>query len=309
MNIPKTIHFIAIGGPVMHDLAILLKRRGSVVTGSDIKVEGVSKSKLRDNNLLPTALGWFPDKIHGGLQTIVIGPEVTRDNPELQRAMELTLKVYSYPEFIYSMSSDKHRIVITGSFGKTMITLLILHVLNYHERSFDYVVGEVVHGLDHPVRLSEASLIIIEGQDFMASTIDPTPAFLKYQHHIGVISGIEWQQSMAYPTKEEYTRQFSIFEATTPKGGALIYFELEPVIAALSKVKHADVLYIPYKTHPSQNEDGQEFLIASSKEKFPLKISGKLNLQNISAAKETLKKIGITSEMFYQAIPSFGNSN
>ena len=152
-------------------------------------------------------------------------------------------------------------------------------------------------------------LVVIEGGDFMASALDPTPAFLKYRHHIGVISGIEWQESPAFPTKEEYTKQFTLFESATPKGGTLIYFDLEPVIAALGKVNQADVQYIAYKTHLGQTEDGKEFLLSSAKEKYALKITGKHNFQNISAAKEVLKKIGISSEMFYQAIPSFGSNS
>ena len=309
MTTPQKIHFIAIAQPVMHDLAILQKARGAMITGSDSILAEPAKSKLDRHMLAPPATGWFPEKVHTGLDAVILGPEVGRDNPELQKALALKLKVYSYPEFIYSLSIDKQRVVVAGSYGKTMIALLILHVLNFHKRKFDYVVERTLPDLDQNVRLSDAPLVVIEGGDFMASSLDPTPAFLKYHHHIGVISGIEWQQSTAFPTKEEYTKQFTLFESSTPKGGTLIYFDLEPVIAALGKVNQQDVQYIAYKTHLGQTEDGKEFLLSSTKEKYALKITGKHNFQNISAAKEVLKKIGISSEMFYQAIPSFGSNS
>jgi len=305
MDNPGRIHFIGVGEPVMQDLAILLHQAGCVVTGSDQEIQESAKAKLEAHGLA-TAPGWFPEKILPDLQGVLIGPGVTTDNPELLRAQELNLLIWSYPGYIYEFSQHKHRVVVAGSYGKTMITLLIIHVLKFHNRSFDYVVSKQVPGLTHPVKLSNAPLIVIEGQDFMVSALDRTPAFLKYQHHIGVISGIEWEESKTYPSKEEYVRQFNLFEKATPKGGVIVYFDLEPVIAALSKVKQPDILYIPYKSHPGISVGGEEFLLDSVKDKrYPLKITGKHNLQNISAAQETLKKLGITSDMFYEAIPSF----
>ena len=289
----------------MHDLAIAMKEAGHSVTGSDENIKDLVATKLLNHNLIPEKYGWFPEKIDPSLQVVIIGSHIKAENLELKRALELNLTIYSFPEFIYKKSADKQRLVVTGSHGKTMITSLIIHVLNFHKRKFDYVVNAQVSGIDRQVRLSNAPLIIIEGQEVMASSIDRTPAFLKYQHHIGVISGIEWQKSEDYPTKDEYTRQFGLFGAATPKGGVLVYFELDHVVAVLSHLNRPDVLLVPYKTHASIQENGQEFLITSSKERVPLKITGKHNLQSISAAQEAVKKIGITSEMFYQAIPSF----
>ena len=307
METPQKIHFIAIGGTVMHDLAIALKEAGHSVTGSDENIKDLVASKLLNHNLIPEKDGWFSEKIDPSMHAVIIGSHVKAENAELKRALELKLNIYSLPDFIYRKSVDKQRLVVTGSHGKTMITSIIIHVLNFHNRKFDYMVNAKVSGSEHLVRLSNAPLIIIEGQEVMASSIDRTPEFLKYQHHIGVISGIEWQKSEDYPTKDEYTRQFGLFGAATPKGGVLVYFELDHVVAVLSPLNRPDVLLVPYKTHASILENGQEFLITSSKERVPLKITGKHNLQRISAAQEAVKKIGITSEMFYQAIPSFAD--
>ncbi len=309
MDKKRKIHFTGIANPVVPELAIALLQAGCGVTASAAKTDSdLARNRLIEFGLTPSS-GWSPDNVHPGLDTLVIGPEVEKDNPELLKAQDLNITVCSYPEFIYEeWCKNKHRIVVTGSHGKTMITLLILHILNYHKRKFDYIVAKPVPGLKHSLRISDAPLIIIEGEDGIASTLDPTAIFLKYRHHIGVLSGIEWAASSSYPTKESYTRQFSLFESTTPKGGVLIYFDLEPVVTVLQKVNQPDILYIPYKTHPSTIEGGQEYLVESSAEKHLLKLTGKHNLQNISAAKETVKRLGITSAMFYEAIQTFGGA-
>lgn len=285
----RKFHFTGADDLVMQELAQALQRAGDQVTSS-----GPS---------------WAPDKVTADLNALIISPSVTRDNPELRKAQELKVPVYSYPEFFRQLCRNKHRVVVAGSSGKTMITLLILHVLNHHNRKFDYLLARQVPGVEHSIRLSDAPIVIIEGQDGPCSVLDPTTRFLKYQHHIGLISGIEWQESAAYPTKADYTKQFSQFETSTPKGGVLIYFDLEPVITALGKVNQPDVLYIPYKTHASVYDGGQEYLAESSSERHPFKLTGKHNLQNISAAKETVKKLGITPSMFYEAVQHFGGKS
>lgn len=305
----KTIHFTGIGSPGMFDLAIALKQRGYEITGSGGEApEDLVKERLEEFRLNPKP-GWHPEVLNTGLDAVIISPQVPRDNPELLRALELKIPVMSYPELIFQECANKHRVVIAGSYGKTMIALLIMHVLHYHNRAFDYVLSKPIPGVKDSIRLTDAPLVIIEGVDGKASCLDPTTIFLKYQHHIGVISGIEWSGSTDYASKSEYTRQFSQFETSTPKGGVLIYFDLEPVLAALSKEHQPDVLYIPYKTHPSQLDGSQEFLLESSSERHPVKLSGKHNMQNISAAKETLKKLGITAPMFYEAIRQFGGNS
>lgn len=307
MGNARKIHFTGIDNPVVCDLAIAMRQAGAEVTGSGM-VPAEAKSRL-DAAGIPNAAEWDAGRIVPTLEAVVISPAVKRDNPELHRALEQKIPVYSYPEFIQLECRNKHRVVITGSHGKTMITMVILHVLNYHNRSFDFVLSKPVTGRPSSIQLSDAPLIIIEGQDGLASALDPTTIFLKYKHHIGLISGIEWHASPDYQTKEDYARQFSLFEASTPKGGVLIYFDLEPVVHALKKDSQPDVLYVPYKTHPSVVEGGTEYLVETSSERHPVKLSGKLNMQNFAAAKEALKRLGITTPMFYEAVRQFTGDN
>lgn len=305
MEKSQKFHLIGLGNSQMPDLALALQMAGHSVTGSDDHFSTGASEKLQKNNLMPLKAGWFPENITKDLNKIILSPTVTAGNAELSRAQELNLPIISFAEYIYLHSQDKQRVVIVGSYGKTMITALIMHVLHFHGRKFDYLVSANVPGFDTQLRLSMAPLIVIDSQDARASVLDKTPSFLKYQHHIGVIPGIEWQPSDSYPTKEEYISQFRQFGASTPKGGVLVYFELDSVVAALSKMDRSDVQYIHFKTHPSDYQEGKELLLTEEKQRLPVKITGKHNFQNLSAAQETLKKIGITSEMFYQAVPSF----
>lgn len=305
----RKFHFAGVGSPVMFDLAIAMKKRGHQVTCSDAApLDALAKERLEEFGLLPNG-AWHPEKVAAGLDAFIISPTLPKDNQELQQAMALKIPVMSCPEFIHLECKNKHRVVVTGSHGKTMISILIIHVLKYHKRSFDYVLGRPVPGINDSVKITDAPIVILEGQDGPASTLDPTTTFLTYKHHIGIISGIEWFSSTASSSKEEYTRQYSLFEKATPKGGVLIYFDLEPVVTVLGKEPQPDVLYIPYKTHASQVENGQEYLVESSSERHPVRLSGKVNSQNISAAKETVKKLGITTPMFYEAMRQFGGES
>jgi UDP-N-acetylmuramate: L-alanyl-gamma-D-glutamyl-meso-diaminopimelate ligase len=288
----------------MHDIAIELKKGGYVISGSDESIVPHIQIKLASNDL-KIDQGWNPGRLAPG-QIVVAGPLIRSDNPEITKARELKLEIHSLPDFVYKVCEDKQRLVVTGSSGKSMIIALIIHVLSFHKRQFDFITASWANG--SAVRISSAPLIIIEGQEAI-SVPDRVAAFMRYRHHIGVVSGIEWQRSDDYPTREEYTRQFNLFGQATPKGGILIYVELDHVKAILSPLEKPDVLFVPYKTHASIFENGQEFLLTPSKERVPLKITGKHNLQSISAAQEAVKKIGITSEMFYQAIPSFSLPN
>lgn len=304
MGKSRKLHFTGIGSPVMFDLAIAMKQAGHAVTGADANTpDGVVNARLNEHQLSPDG-AWHPERLSKDLDALIIGPAVQRDNPELTKASELKIPVLSYPEFVYQECVNKHRVVVTGSSGKTMIALLILHVLNYHKRSFDYVLGRSVPGLKDSVKLTEAPVVIIEGLDGPASCLEPATTFLKYQHHIGIISGIEWFGSHS-ASKDEYSKQFSNFEQATPKGGVMIYFDLEPVVGVLSKPPQTDVLYVPYKTHTSLVDGGLEYLTEGA-ERFPIKLSGKHNMQNISAAKETVKRLGITTPMFFEAMRQFG---
>lgn len=305
----EKIHFIAVGGSVMHSLAIALHLKGFIVTGSDDQIYEPSKSKLAEYGLLPREWGWYPEKITSEVDAVVLGMHARKDNPELKKAGELGLKIYSYPEFIFEQIRDKQRIVIGGSHGKTTITSLILHVLKYWNREFDYVVGAQLEGFDHLVKLSDAPVIVIEGDEYLTSPLDPTPKFLKYHHHIGLVSGVQWDHINVFPTIDQYVRQFDLFADNTPKAGTLIYCEEDDMATVICGKERVDVGREEYHTHPSKIVDGTTYLLTGEGE-VPIRIFGRHNMQNISGAKAVLKKIGITGKMFYQAVPSFkGASN
>lgn len=305
----QKVHFIAIGGSVMHNLAIVLKEKGCSVTGSDDEIFEPSLSRLETAGILPEKYGWYPEKITEDLDAVVLGMHAKANNPELLKAQELNLKIYSYPEYIYEQSKDKQRIVIAGSHGKTTITSIILHVLKYHKREFDYLVGARIEGFTNMVKLSDAPIIVIEGDEYLTSPLDRTPKFLKYHHHIGLVSGIEWDHINVFPTIEDYVKQFDYFADATPKAGTLIYCEEDSMATVVCSKEREDVQRIEYKEYPSKIEDGTTYLITPSGD-VPVQIFGKHNMQNLSGAKEVLKKIGITNKGFYKAITSFkGASN
>jgi UDP-N-acetylmuramate: L-alanyl-gamma-D-glutamyl-meso-diaminopimelate ligase len=301
----QRIHFIAIGGSVMHNLAIALKQAGHEVTGSDDEIFEPSRSALVKYGILPEKEGWRPEKITRDIGIIMLGMHAAKDNPELVKAQELGLKIFSFPDYIFEQSRDKQRIVIAGSHGKTTITAMIIHVLTHAKRNFDYVIGGRVRGIEQTVRLSDAPLIVIEGDEYLASALDPTPKFLKYQHHIGVISGIAWDHANVFPTEEEYVRQFDLFADETPKGGILIYCDQDSMALIIGKKERPDVSEISYKSHPHANDPNGRYSLVNNKEKFPVKIFGSHNFQNVSGAKEVLKKLAITNEQFYEAMSTF----
>jgi UDP-N-acetylmuramate: L-alanyl-gamma-D-glutamyl-meso-diaminopimelate ligase len=301
---PKRIHFIAVGGSVMHNLAIALKRAGNEVSGSDDEIFEPARSALKANGLLPAKEGWFPEKITPDIDEVILGMHAQIDNPELLKAQELGIPIRSFPEFIYGRSRDKQRIVIAGSHGKTTITAIIIHVLNHLKRKFDYVIGARVIGLDQTVRLSDAPIIIIEGDEYLSSRLDPVPKFIRYRHHIGLISGVAWDHANVFPTEEDYVRQFDIFSDQTPKGGVLLYCEQDPMAVMIGKKERTDVSAVGYKALPHGMEKGVVYL-TYDKERYPIKIFGSHNYLNLGGARELLRRIGVTYEQFYEAITSF----
>jgi UDP-N-acetylmuramate: L-alanyl-gamma-D-glutamyl-meso-diaminopimelate ligase len=301
----KRIHFIAIGGSVMHNLAIALKEAGHHVSGSDDEITDPSRARLAAHGLLPESQGWHPSQITADLNAVVLGMHARDNNPELLRAQELKIRIYSFPEYIFEASQDKQRIVIAGSHGKTTITAMVAHVLRYFNRDFDYVIGAQLKGFDNTVKLSSAPVIVIEGDEYYASALDPTPKLVRYQHHIGLISGISWDHANVFPDEETYVRQFDIFADATPKGGSIIYCEQDTLALIVGKKERVDVQALSYKAHPHErNERGQYFLTDGTK-RYPVKIFGTHNFQNLGGARELLRRIGITSEMFFEAITSF----
>ncbi len=228
-----------------------------------------------------------------------------KDNPELLKAQNLNLKIFSFPEYIYEHSRDKQRIVIAGSHGKTTITAIIIHVLNYFDRKFDYVIGARVKGVENTVKLSDAPVIVIEGDEYLSSALDLTSKFLRYKHHIGLISGISWDHANVFHAEEEYVKQFDLFADETPKGGTLIYCEQDSLALIIGKKERSGVNAIPYRSHPHSSDSKGQFYLTNGEKKYPIKIFGAHNFQNINGAKEILKRIGITAEKFYEAFSSF----
>jgi UDP-N-acetylmuramate: L-alanyl-gamma-D-glutamyl-meso-diaminopimelate ligase len=301
----QKVHFIAIGGSVMHNLAIALKEAGHEVTGSDDEIFEPSRSTLSKHGLLPAKDGWDPDSLSRDIDVVILGMHASKDNPELLKAQSLGLTIFSFPDYIFEHSRQKHRVVIAGSHGKTTITAIIIHVLTHCKRKFDYVIGARVRGIENTVRLSDAPLIIIEGDEYLSSALDPTPKFLKYQHHVGLISGIAWDHANVFPTEDEYVRQFDLFADQTPKGGILIYCEQDSMALMIGKKERGDVIEIAYKSHSHTSDNNGQFYLTDGKEKYPIKIFGSHNYQNIAGAKEILKRIGVTDEQFFQAIQTF----
>ncbi|MFN8352947.1 MAG: Mur ligase family protein [Spirosomataceae bacterium] len=300
------VHFIAIGGAAMHNLAIVLHQKGFHVTGSDDEIYEPSKTRLANHGLLPEEMGWFPEKIHAGLDAVILGMHARKDNPELLKAQELGLRIFSYPEYIFEQSRNKQRIVIAGSHGKTTTTSMVLHVLNYLGRKFDYLVGARIEGFDNMVKLSDdAPIIVIEGDEYFSSPIDRRPKFLHYQPHIALISGIAWDHINVYPEFENYVHQFELLADAIPKAGFLIYDKTDDLLSVLCRKERPDVQAIGYKAHPHVIREGKTYLITPQNQEVSVEVFGEHNMKNLSGAKAICERIGIEAEPFYEAIQSF----
>ncbi|NBG65867.1 UDP-N-acetylmuramate--L-alanine ligase [Acidiluteibacter ferrifornacis] len=298
------VHFIAIGGSAMHNLALALHSKGYTVSGSDDQIFEPSYSRLDKVGILPTEMGWRPELISSDLDAIILGMHARKDNPELLKAQELGLKIYSYPEYIYEQSKDKQRVVIGGSHGKTSITSMILHVLNHLNMPFDYLVGAQLEGFERMVQLSDAPLIILEGDEYLSSPIDLTPKFLWYKPQVALLSGIAWDHINVFPTFEIYKQQFQLFAETIQSNGSLIYFSGDENLNKIAQSNLAEVNRLPYHTPNHIIENEQTFLTTPGGN-IPLAIFGNHNLQNLEGARLVCQEIGISSEQFYEAIQSF----
>jgi UDP-N-acetylmuramate: L-alanyl-gamma-D-glutamyl-meso-diaminopimelate ligase len=307
----QRVHFIAIGGAAMHNLAIAISKKDNyLVTGSDDEIFEPSLSRLRENGLLPKQMGWFPEKIHKGLDAVILGMHATADNPELLRAKELNLKIYSFPEYLYQQTRSKTRIVVGGSHGKTTTTAMILFVLKHLKIDADYMVGAQIEGFDNMVKLSyEARIAVFEGDEYLTSPIDSRPKFHLYKPHIAVLTGIAWDHINVFPTFENYVEQFRIFTDLMENQGRLIYFDGDENLNVIAQHLRRDLVSFPYNTPDYKVMDGITYLITKYGE-VPLKIFGEHNLQNINAARLACKQIGVTDEQFYSVISEFpGASN
>ena len=299
------LHFIAIGGSAMHSLALEMKRMGNEITGSDDAIFNPSKAKLKAAEILPETLGWFPEKITNKIDVVILGMHAKIDNSELLKAQSLELKIQSYPEFLAEISQEKTRVVIAGSHGKTTITAMILHVLNYHDISTDFMLGAPVSAVTETLFVSkENDFILLEGDEYLSSAIDLQPKFLWYQPEIALISGIAWDHINVFPTFETYVSQFEKFIFSIREGGVLLYNQEDLVLKDLVENSPHAVKKIPYRAPIHHIENGITFL-DTSEGSLPLSVFGEHNLMNLSGAQWISQLMGLDAVDFYEAIPSF----
>ncbi|WP_108802967.1 UDP-N-acetylmuramate--L-alanine ligase [Aquimarina sp. Aq107] len=299
------VHFIAIGGSAMHNLAMALHQKGDEVTGSDDVIFEPSKSRLNRFGLLPQAFGWYPEKITSNIDAIILGMHAKEDNPELQKAQELGLTIYSYPEFLYEQSKGKTRVVIGGSHGKTTITSMILHVLHYHDKEVDYMVGAQLEGFDTMVHLTEENdFMVLEGDEYLSSPIDRRPKFHLYKPNIALLSGIAWDHINVFPTFENYVEQFQIFVDSIVRGGSINYNSEDHEVVKVVENSENQIRKIAYNTPEYRVEDG-ETLLQTPEGEMPIEVFGAHNLSNLAGAKWICQHMGVDEDEFYEAIASF----
>jgi UDP-N-acetylmuramate: L-alanyl-gamma-D-glutamyl-meso-diaminopimelate ligase len=299
------VHFIAIGGSAMHNLALALHHKGDQVTGSDDSLFEPSKSRLDTYGLLPEELGWFTNKITPNLDAVLLGMHAKEDNPELLKAQELGLKIYSYPEYLYNQSKNKTRVVIGGSHGKTTITSMILHVMHYHDKEVDYMVGAQLEGFETMVHLTDDNeFIVLEGDEYLSSPIDRRPKFHLYQPNIALISGIAWDHINVFPTRENYLNQFEVFLELMKNGSILVYNEDDPAVKLLAEAATKPTRKHAYTVPKHQIIEGTTYLDTPEGD-MPIEIFGKHNLSNLAGAKWMCQHMGIDEDDFYEAIATF----
>lgn len=308
------IHFIAIGGSAMHNMAICMKLKGHHVTGSDDEINEPSRSRLAKHGILPEKMGWQPEVIDESIHEVILGMHAREDNPELIRARELGLRIYSYPEYLYEQSKDKTRVVIGGSHGKTSITAMVLHALKHCGIDSDYMVGAQLAGFETMVNVTpDAKFIVLEGDEYLASPIDRRPKFHLYRPHIALLSGIAWDHINVFPTFEIYVEQFDKFislieEQPCDDGdtlpGLLVYCEQDAVLRDIAEKNTNDIGKIPYGVPQHVIRDGTTYLIRDGRE-IPLLIFGDHNLMNLTGARHVCNAMGVSDDQFDEAIQSF----
>jgi UDP-N-acetylmuramate: L-alanyl-gamma-D-glutamyl-meso-diaminopimelate ligase len=300
------IHFIAIGGAAMHNLALALVNKGYKITGSDDEIYEPSRTRLLKAGILPAEIGWFPEKIHAKLDAIILGMHARVDNPELVRAQELGLKIYSYPEFLYEQTKNKKRVVIGGSHGKTTVTSMIMHVLKMQKIGFDYLVGSQLEGFERMAHLDNKNKIaVFEGDEYLASPIDRRPKFHLYKADIGLITGIAWDHVNVFPTYNNYVEQFRIFAHDMPKEGYLVYCANDPELMKMVQTTKIDACFVPYGLPENYvNENAQSVVKYNGKE-YVLNVFGDHNLMNMEGARNVCELLGVGTIDFYKAIQSF----
>jgi UDP-N-acetylmuramate: L-alanyl-gamma-D-glutamyl-meso-diaminopimelate ligase len=298
------IHFIAIGGSIMHSLAIQMSSKGHAVSGSDDEIYEPSRSRLANYGLLPAREGWHPEALSPDIDLVVLGMHARRDNPELARAHDLGLKIQSFPEFVYHLSEDKMRVVVAGSHGKTTTSGMIAHVLHQAGIPADRMIGASIGSLE-PVAISDAGIIILEGDEYLSSPEDPRPKFVHYHPQITVITGIAWDHMNVFPTYQSYIDTFRQLILSLRGDDILIYCQDDPDLEKLVKEESPLCILIPYSIHPYQSNDGQVSLIDEANQKHPVRIFGLHNMQNLAAARLVLHRLGVSDDQFYRAISTF----
>lgn len=299
------VHFIAIGGSAMHNLAIALSRKGVEISGSDDEIFEPSRTRLEKQGILPETIGWFPEKIHTDLSAIILGMHAREDNPELLKAKALGIPVFSYPEYLYEQSKDKKRIVIGGSHGKTTITSMLLHAVSKLQIEADYMVGAQLEGYDCMVKLTEtAPFMILEGDEYLSSPIDRRPKFHLYKPDAALLSGIAWDHINVFPTFENYVKQFDLFCQQISPAGSLIYNQEDVEVRKLGEKYANNIRTIPYQT-PEYEVTETGTILSFEGEKYPLKIFGGHNLQNLIGAMHLGAEMGISNHDFLKSMESF----
>jgi len=301
-------HFIAIGGSVMHQLAIALLKKGYEITGSDDEIFEPARGNLLQAGILPPKEGWFREKIHGRLDAVILGMHAKADNPELIRAKELNIPVYSFPEYIFQESRNKKRIVVGGSHGKTTTTAMIMHVLRNAGKQFDYLVGAKLQGFEQSVNVTNAPIIVCEGDEYPASVLEKRPKFHFLFPHIALITGIAWDHINVFPTFDNYLKQFNIFIDKIEPGGCLIYNQTDTVLKKLVEEHPSTVRKIPYGIPSHEIRQGRTILTIEGIQ-GELKVFGNHNLLNLHAAYLACKEVGVDAQSFINAMANFAGAS
>jgi UDP-N-acetylmuramate: L-alanyl-gamma-D-glutamyl-meso-diaminopimelate ligase len=302
------VHFIAIGGSIMHSLASAMKKAGNQVSGSDDEIYEPSRSRLAAAGLLPPFMGWHPERITPDLEIVVLGMHARADNPELIKAGDMGLNIESFPEFMYRLSREKLRIVVTGSHGKTTTSGMIAHILDRIGVPADRMIGASIGNLE-PVSISDARIIVLEGDEYLSSPIDPRPKFLHYDPDITIITGIAWDHMNVFPTYAQYVDSFRKLINSLRPESLLIYSAEDEELVRLVEEERPPCRRIPYSAFPYSIIDGKAIARASNGRTFPLAIFGKHNLQNLAAALLACSELVSDEEKILEAIQTFTGAN
>jgi UDP-N-acetylmuramate: L-alanyl-gamma-D-glutamyl-meso-diaminopimelate ligase len=299
------IHLIATGGAVMHNLALALQQNGHQVSGSDDEIYNPARDRLATAGLLPPAFGWFPEKITAELDFVILGMHARADNPELARALGLGLKVYSFPEFIYEHAKNKTRVVVAGSHGKTTTTAMIMHALRLNHQPFDYLVGAQLEGFDTMVKLSDAPVMVIEGDEYLSSPIDRRPKFLHYRPHLVIITGISWDHVNVFPVYDDYKRQFTLLLESMEPNGHLLFYNKDKDLTEIVRSCKSNIYATPYTGLAHEIYDGKVWIRHLGDAPVQLRVFGEHNLANLHAAQLACHDLGIKEADFLEAAASF----